>query len=229
MMAARFRDRTVRIDSTLVLADLHLGRAATSAVEAPIADGRDILVRLDDILAESVPETVVLAGDVLHSFDTVPRGVAERLEEIADRVDKAGSELILVPGNHDTMLDSVWDGSTTEAYWIDEETVVVHGDERPDAEADRYVIGHDHPTIEIQGQRHPCFLEGQGGPDGAELLVLPAFNRFTAGVPINGRSQADFQSPLVVNADALQPVVRDATVGETLRFPPLGSIRHRLS
>lgn len=229
MMAIRFRDRTVRIDSTLVLADLHLGRAATSAVEAPVADGRDILDRLDDILAESVPETVVLAGDVLHSFETVPRGVTERLEEIADRVDKAGSELIVVPGNHDTMLDSVWDGSTTEAYWIDEETVVVHGHERPDAEAHRYVIGHDHPTIEIQGQRHPCFLEGQGGPDRAELLVLPAFNRFTAGVPINGRSQADFQSPLVVDADALQPVVRDATTGETLRFPPLGSIRHRLS
>lgn len=227
-MAIHFRDRAVQIGSTLVLADLHLGRGVTSAVEAPVGDGRDVLDRLESLLAARDPETVVLAGDVLHSFETVPKGVTERLTEITGRIVEVGSELSIVTGNHDTMLESVWNGPVSDSHRIDEETVVVHGHEQPGLEADRYVIGHDHPTIEIEGQRYPCFLEGDGGPGGTELLVLPAFNRLTAGVPINGRAAADFQSPLVVDAGALAPIVRDEAAGETLRFPPLESFRHRL-
>ena len=40
--------------------------------------------------------------------------MTERLEEIADRIDKAGSELIVVPGNHDTMLESLLDEDRRE-------------------------------------------------------------------------------------------------------------------
>jgi len=35
----------------------------------------------------------------------------------------------------------------------------------------------------------------------------------------------DFRSPLVTDADALRPIVRDPDGGETLRFPPLGEFR----
>lgn len=227
-MEPTFRDRAVVVDETLVLADLHLGRAATSVVEAPVDDGSDVLDRLSALLAALELERIVLAGDVLHAFDSVPTGVADHLEAIADRIETAGAELVVLEGNHDTMLESIWDGPVSETHWLDESTVVVHGHELPTATADRYVLGHDHPAIEIEGRRHPCFLQGPGGPGGAAVLVLPAFNRFTAGVRVNGMTASDFDSPLIVDADALAPVVRDTECEETLRFPRLGQFRHRL-
>ncbi|QSG11622.1 putative phosphohydrolase, MPP superfamily [Halapricum desulfuricans] len=227
-MTVTFRDRAVLIDGTLVLADLHFGRGATSAVEAPIEDGRDMIDRLDDLLDSMAPRTVALAGDVLHAFDTVPSMVDDRLAALEERVIDANAELIVVAGNHDTMLGEVWDGPIADRYRIDDRTVVVHGHERPAVEAERYVLGHDHPAIEIQGTRRPCFLQGPGGPDGSDVLVLPSFNRFTAGVPINEMGATDFQSPLIVAADPLEPIVRDERADETLQFPPLGTFRNHL-
>lgn len=228
-MTLSFRDRALLIEDTLVVADLHLGRGKQSAVEAPVGDGQDVCERIGSLCEALEPETVVLAGDVLHAFETVPSGVEAQLRAIDEHVTAAEATLVVVTGNHDTMLEQVWAGPTTSSHWIDSETLVVHGHEQPGVEADRYVLGHDHPTIEIEGQRHPCFLQGDGGPDGSAIVVLPSFNRLTAGVVINRRYARDFQSPLVTDVDALEPIVRDETAGETLRFPPLGTFRDRLA
>jgi len=228
-MTLRFLDRALLIGDTLVCADLHLGRAETSAVEAPIGDGGDARDRLESLCDAVDPETVVLAGDILHAFETVPRGVQRRMEEIHECVTAAGAALVVLKGNHDTMLDRVWDGSVTDHHHLDAETVAVHGHEEPPVGASRYVLGHDHPAIEIEGQRYPCFLQGPGGPDEATVVVLPAFNRFTSGVVINQLHARAFQSPLVVDTDVLEPIVRDETAGETLRFPQLGAFRDQLS
>jgi len=227
-MAPTYRDRAVLLDGTLVLADLHLGRGEASPVEVPVGDGADVLERSTRLLAELDPETIVLAGDVLHAFDSVPYGVGEWLRTLRDRVHEHGADLVVVAGNHDAMLDAVYDGGAVDVHRLDDDTAVVHGHEEPGVDAGRYVLGHDHPTIEIEGQRHPCWLVGPGGPAGRDLLVLPAFNRLATGVTVNGMRAGDFQSPLVTDTGALAPVVRDADAGETLRFPPLADFRHRL-
>lgn len=227
-MTPTFRDRAVLLGGTLVLADLHLGRGESSAVEVPVGDGADVLERCTRLLAALDPDRVVLAGDVLHAFETVPSGTADTLRTLRSRVEAAGAELVVVAGNHDTMLPEVADGEISDAHWLDDSTVVVHGHEDPGIEAQRYVLGHDHPAIEIEGRRYPCWLRGPGGPDGRELLVLPAFNRLAPGVAVNAMGASDFQSPLVVDVDPLAPVVRDDDAAETLRFPPLGEFRHRL-
>ena len=228
-METRFRGRAALHGETLVVAGLHLGRGAASAVEAPVGDGADVCERLESHVESLDPDVVVIAGDVLHAFERVPRGVESRLDTLSMCVRRADARLVVVPGNHDTMLDTVWDGPTTDAHWLDDRTAVVHGHVDPDVAADRYVLGHDHPSIELAGKRRPCFLDGPGGPAGTEVLVLPAFNRFTAGVPVNEMDAGSFQSPLVTDADALAPVVRDEAAGETLRFPPLGTFRDRIS
>ncbi len=111
---------------------------------------------------------------------------------------------------------------------------VLHGHEPPavdgddPADPDLYVVGHDHPTIEIEGQRRPCYLHGRGCYRGADLLMLPPFTRLAAGTPVNGMSTADFISPLVTDADLLRPLVHDEAAAETLAFPPLGRFRELL-
>ena len=227
MDAVTFRDRATLVGDALVLADVHLGADAASNVELPLGERADVGERVAALLAQFDPAEVVVAGDLLHSFSHVPRSAADALEDLARAVREAGARLVVVRGNHDTMLDSVWDGPTETAYRVGD-AVVCHGHERPEREAALYVVGHDHPTIDIQGQRRPCWLYGEGVFRGSDVLMCPAFTRLAAGVEVNGMRARDFQSPLVTDVDAFRPVVRDEAGDETLTFPPLGELRPHL-
>jgi len=223
----RLRDRAVLIEDTLVLADLHVGRGVASNVELPVGVGEEMVDRVRALCAAFEPETIVVAGDLLHSFDSVPRLVEGTTRGLTAVARDVGAEMVVTPGNHDTMLDAVWSGPTTPEYRVGE-TVITHGHVDPAADADRYVVGHDHPTITIEGQNRPCYLAGDGVYRGADLVMLPAFSRLPAGATINAMSSADFLSPLVTQTGALAPVVCDEEAGETLEFPPLEAFRHRL-
>ncbi|MXV61068.1 metallophosphoesterase [Natronorubrum sp. JWXQ-INN-674] len=221
----------------LVVADLHLGKAADSSIDAPIDDGADVRDRLESLLARTDPDTVVVAGDVLHSFRGVPRGVERELSALEDCVDAAGASFVVTPGNHDAMLEDVFDGPTASEYRLaDGETVVCHGHERPELEATRYVVGHDHPALSVEGRKLPCFLYGPDAADGvgdeaqaeADVVMLPAFTRLAAGATVNGMRARDFQSPLVSDADRFHPAVWDDSSEEPLWFPRLGECRRLL-
>jgi putative SbcD/Mre11-related phosphoesterase len=204
---------------TLVVADLHLGRAASADVAMPVPDAQRMRDRLATLLARFQPTTTVLAGDVLHAFDEIPAGVERSLSAILGTIRGADSDVIVTPGNHDPMLDAVYDGDRTAAYRLSDGTLVCHGHEQP-ADAERYVVGHDHPAIEIEGRRYPCTLVGE--EDG--VAVLPAFSPLAAGTAVNRR--ADVQTPLVTDLAAYAPVV--TVEDETRRFPPLAELRRHL-
>ncbi len=222
-----FDDRALLVGETLVLADCHIGRGPSSNVELPVGDASDMVERVEELVATHEPNEVVVAGDLLHSFQMVPRTVEQVVESLVDAARAAGARVVVTPGNHDTMLDSVWDGPTHREYRVGN-TVVCHGHEKPAADADRYIVGHDHPTITVEGTRRPCYLVGDGVYRGADVVMVPAFNKLLRGVEVNDMTADDFMSPLVTDADAFAPVVVDEAAGETLSFPPLGEFRHRL-
>ncbi len=225
-----FQDRAVYLEATetLVVADLHFGRAATSAVDVPLDEVGDIHSRLAALLEEFEPLQVVFAGDILHSFSTVPRGVERAVTELSAQCRDAGCEPIAIRGNHDTQLESVWPGEISESVRLADGTVICHGHAEPDRHGERYLIGHDHPTIAIEGKRHPCLCVDPTGYRGRELLVLPAFTRLAGGVELN-RLRADaLQSPLIESVESLQPHIWDDEGETTLQFPPLGEFRRLL-
>jgi len=221
----RLLGRAAVVDDVLMVADLHLGRSAGSNVELPLGTGAEMIDRLTDLVDAVDPAEVVLAGDLLHSFGTVPLSVDSTVSDLRAAIRDRGARPVVTPGNHDGMLDSVWDGPTPTEYRVGD-TVVAHGHRDPETSADRYVIGHDHPAIEVEGQKRHCFLYGEGVYRGADVLMLPAFTRTTGGVAVNGMSAGEFQSPLVTDIDAFRPAVRDRE--ETLWFPPLGELRRHL-
>jgi putative SbcD/Mre11-related phosphoesterase len=225
------RDRAVYLlaAETLVLADLHVGRDAASNVHARLGEHEDLTERFDALLDHYDPTEAVIAGDLLHSFDSLPTGTAQTVHELRDLAADADCRLIVTPGNHDSMLDELWDGPTADEYPLSgTDIVVTHGHEAPETEADLYVVGHDHPTIDIEGQRHPCYLHAPDHYEGADVLMLPAFSRVPAGMRINDMSASDFQSPLIRRANAFRPIVRDESADETHEFPPLGEFRRLL-
>jgi len=225
-----FADRAVVLDGTLVVADLHLGKDAESSVEFSLGEREDLQTRLAALVERFDPEEVVFAGDVLHSFSTVPDDVPDSLAALERVVRDAGARLVVTPGNHDTMLASVWDGPDDAEYRLDDGTVACHGHAVPERDAPRYVVGHDHPKITIEGDDWPCYLFGEGVHRGADVLVLPAFTRLASGVSVNGgygRGTLE-RSPLVSDIDRFRPVVRDEAGDETRTFPPLGEFRRLL-
>ena len=225
-----FRDRAAYLPETdaLVLADLHLGKGEATDVELPLT-GR-VIERVDALLDWCDPETVVLAGDVLHAFSYVTDRVADSFAALRERL--ADVDLRVVAGNHDTCLDGLCRpaGSNPsidvlDAHRLRDGTLVCHGHEAPCETADRYVVGHDHPAIVIEGKRRPCYLYGESVYRGADVLVLPAFNPLARGTVVNRLSRGDPSSPLLADVRAFRPIVRDEDADETYVFPPLRAAR----
>jgi len=223
-------DRAVYLDDAdaVVLADLHCGRGDASRVAAPIDAGESIRQRVHTLLDRFAPATIVFAGDLLHSFDRLPRTAADAIEGLwADCVDD-GTEVLAVEGNHDSRLADCWPGSVAEAVTLDDGTVVCHGHAQPEQRGHRYVVGHAHPAITIEGVKRPCYLFGEAAYRGDELLVLPAFTTLAGGVDITDRRADGLPSPLVSTLGSLQPVVWDDEDDDTLWFPPLRRLRRLL-
>lgn len=224
--ACVLRDRALYVpdERTLVLADVHLGRDRASNVQLPLGERRDLLDRLEALLSRFEPREVVVAGDLLHSFDRLPRAVERSLRETEALIDDAGARLVVTRGNHDSMLGSVFDRVVSE-YAVGD-LLVCHGHEHPRSEAGASgtVIGHVHPAITIEGRKHPCYLRGP--TDEGETLVLPAFTRLAGGVDVS-RTRS-FRSPLLGPPSTYRPIVRDEADDETLTFPPLGEFRSLL-
>jgi metallophosphoesterase superfamily enzyme len=86
-------------------------------------------------------------------------------------------------------------------------------------------VGHEHPVIQIEMERLPCFLYGRKALSGKDLIMLPAFNPLCQGVTINHVEGRDFMSPLLKKVDTgeLSPVVE--VQGEVMVFPGLQKLR----
>lgn len=224
-MQVEYRDRAAYLSetSTLVVADLHLGRLSASQVDAPLDEYDHVLDRLRSHLDALDPETLVVAGDLLHVHGSVPGRTAAVVDTLVSDSTDRGVDPVFVRGNHDTLLDSLdleQPGlRTVDEYRVSDDVVVCHGHEEPSADASTYVIGHEHPAIRVEGARHACFLRGDEAYQGADVVVLPAFSYSARGTLVNGLGAG--MSPLVADLGCFRPVV----VGEeAYEFPPLESL-----
>ena len=186
----------------VVVADLHVGRAAASNVGLLLDERADLLSRLRRTVEATEPETVVFAGDLLHRFGDPTRRAVGTVRSLAGLVRTAGARPVAVAGNHDSRLGAAWPGPVHDAYRLRDGTVV------------------------SAGRKRDCFLAGDGQVRDRPVVVLPAFSAFARGLRIERRERID--SPLVTDLDALRPGVVDGDAGETLWFPSLGEVRHHL-
>jgi hypothetical protein len=214
----------VREIDLCVVSDVHIGLAETlyqQGLHFPLHEEETLLERFGAVLDRFNPAVFVLDGDIFHAFDRVSRAARETFAAVLATL-RAECEVVLVTGSHDTMLPAVA-GGTVERYDRGGYTVV-HGD-RPVGDHGTLVIGHDHPAIEIDMARFPCFLYGEGVVGGKDLVVMPAANPLSPGVTVNHAKGRDFLSPILRRVDTgrLQPVVE--VDGEVVVLPPLAGIR----
>jgi DNA ligase-associated metallophosphoesterase len=165
---------------TLVVADLHWGKAATfraSGIPIPAGTTEADLGRLSAAVTRTAARRLVILGDLFHArAGRVPRTLGTIA---AWRAAHPNLEVLLVRGNHDRHA-----GDPPAEFGFD----VVNGPHplgpfvlrhEPAPSPDGYVLaGHLHPGVRLHGPgrqsvRLPCFAFGRS------VALLPAFSEFT--------------------------------------------------
>ncbi|MEO7100477.1 MAG: ligase-associated DNA damage response endonuclease PdeM [Luteolibacter sp.] len=168
------------ISSTLIVADIHLGKsAAFRAKGLPVPEGdtaRDF-ARLIELAGKCRASHLVIAGDLFHS----PSGITPELETaLGDFIHSLGLPVTLVLGNHDAKIRQLPAGLEVLPHLDLEGNIrVIHDPHHAEGEQ-LSISGHWHPVVKIpDGKRTslrlPCFLYRNN------TLVLPAFGSFTGG------------------------------------------------
>ena len=167
--------------STLVVADLHWGKAATFrsvGIPIPIGTTSDDLARLDSALQRTHARRMVVLGDLFHA--KAGRIASHTLAELRRWRNLAGNfEILLVRGNHDRHAGDP--PSDLHINCVNAPAYVppfVFRHEPADSTGAYGLAGHIHPGLTLVGrglQREtlPCFLVGK------TAAVIPAFGSFT--------------------------------------------------
>jgi DNA ligase-associated metallophosphoesterase len=171
---------------TLIVADVHWGKAATfRAAGIPIPGGTttEDLARLDRALQRTGARRLAVLGDLFHA--RAGRVATRTLATLrAWREGTARLEIQLVRGNHDRHAgDPPGDLgiNCVVAPAFLPPFVLRH---QPAASPQGYTLaGHVHPALVVSGpalqrERLPCFLVRP------HLALLPAFGSFTGSAPV---------------------------------------------
>jgi putative SbcD/Mre11-related phosphoesterase len=217
------------------VADIHIGIEAALQAEGfamPLDEEKELLNKFRGIVQRFNPKVMVLDGDVLHEFSVIRRNARKSFDRIMLALLASVDEVVALTGSHDRMLESALqgiEGIRCEPYYFNGGVLFTHGDLVPERASEKdvevIVIGHDHPSLDVEMKKEPCFLYGKKVWRGKDVLVLPAFNPLCAGTAINRMDSWDFLSPFIRESDigAYRPVI--VVEGETLEFPPLREFR----
>lgn len=200
--------------ATLLVADVHLGKAAAfraMGVPVPEATTAATLGRLDALIGALRPATLCVLGDLLHAPASQAPSVIDALAAWRER--HAGVRVVLVRGNHDARAGDPPPRCAIDVVdepWRHAGLSLRHEPPGQGAAADEgyCVAGHLHPVLRLYGRgdalRLPCFWVRE------RCTVLPAFGDFTGGWAI----EASATDRLFVTDDARVHEVPRITKGK---------------
>jgi len=170
----------VQNQQTLVVSDLHLGKAAHFRKHGiPISKNihQNDLTTLSELLTLTQAKRLLVIGDLFHSE---LNGEWALFKEFIEK--HAEVKMILVAGNHDRYTKSLIKESMEvyESEYRIDRLLFTHEPLIPNAiEAPFYnICGHIHPAVVLRGNgrqkmKLPCFFFGK------KQGILPAFGKFT--------------------------------------------------
>jgi DNA ligase-associated metallophosphoesterase len=173
---------------TLLVADLHLGKAATfrsKGIPVPEGSAQKDLARLALLVAATRAKRLVVLGDLFHAKSGCTDEVFA--EFAAARAGFSDTAVLLVAGNHDRSVGRLPAGLGIDSILRTHDEPPFHfvhepGTPLPEPDRDEpfTIAGHLHPVIALaspSGDRltERCFVAEPG------LLVMPAFGSFTGG------------------------------------------------
>jgi uncharacterized protein len=194
----------IRASRTLIVADLHWGKAAAfraQGVPVPRGTTQTGLDRLDAAIVDSGADQLLILGDLFHARTSMHPETTATLERW--RVTRGELAITLVRGNHDYHAGDP--PASLRITCVDAPLLfgpfALH--HHPCDDASGYVLaGHVHPVVQLRGRGRqqltlPCFAFGARGG------LLPAFGEFTGGGVID---QRDYDRTFVIADDTVVPL-----------------------
>jgi uncharacterized protein len=175
----------------LLVADLHLGKEVSfqaASLPVPLGSTDQTLQRLDQIIHQQQPRTVMILGDLMHARRGATESVVDGLRQLIDRRPEITWKLI--EGNHDRRMRRGLADVSLEwlqpPYWV-EPFWMLHDAERefalavarhPDGRPCLAMAGHVHPAVRVptaprRSERVRVFHVQ------SHCITLPAFGSFT--------------------------------------------------
>jgi putative SbcD/Mre11-related phosphoesterase len=189
-------DLALYFDSTLVIADVHIGYEEAlnkQGILVPRLQFEEIVKRIVAIFRQLKGrklKTIVVNGDLKHEFGTISEQEWRNTLKFLDLLSKYCKEIVLIKGNHDTILGPI--AKKRNVKIVDSISVgkvlVTHGDKIPNTikNFDTVIIGHEHPAVSLKEgprvEQYKCFLKGRY--KGKNLIVQPSFNPIIEGTDI---------------------------------------------
>ena len=170
---------------SLIVADIHLGKAATfreRGLAVPEGSNASDLGRLKGIIDLKKPKQLVIAGDLFHSADGLSSSTIELFQEWLKNLELP---VLLTEGNHDrrSWFSHYRFPIDVSPYLRLDGLTITHDPE--DLSVTEYgIAGHLHPGIRIkeaprQSLKIAGFLVRR-----KKHLILPAFSEFTGIGPL---------------------------------------------
>ena len=169
-------------ENTLMLADVHLGKDShfrKNGIAIPKVSQNDLL-RMRKLLENHQPNTMLILGDLFHSYSREEyEGFRELVEAFPD------TQFRYVAGNHDALAlkkedcpKNLWFGKE----WEQREFRFVHYITEKSSETFTFQ-GHIHPQVQVKLNRNqwykfPALVIQE------DRATLPAFGRFTGGYKV---------------------------------------------
>jgi len=178
---------------SLVVADLHLGKAATfrkRGLAIPEGSNASDLSRLHGLINQEKPNQLVIAGDLFHSADGLGRST---IESFQDWLEQLTLPVILTEGNHDRRSWFERHKFPIEVTpELEEGDLIITHDPADLPNGQPGIAGHLHPGVRVkESPRQSIRVAGFFLRD-AKHLILPAFSEFTGIHPLKVSGEDQF-------------------------------------
>jgi len=217
--------------NTIIISDLHIGYEESlgkQGVLVPRLQYKQLIKKLDWVLSQVKVDKVVFNGDIKHEFGTISKQEWRELLRLIDYFLKKNIEIVVVKGNHDTILGPIAKTRNIREYKEIRHNgiLITHGDYVPEKLEKTIIIGHEHPAITLKEgakqEKFKCFLKGKFKK--STLIVQPSMNPLIEGTDV---SKEQFLSPFLKELSMFEVFVVNEKSHEILSFGKLINFRDR--
>lgn len=180
----------------LVFGDLHIGYEESlneQGVFLPRVQFKETMKDLKKIFEKiGKVEKIIILGDLKHEFGNISSQEWKDVRAVLDFLKRKCGRIVLVKGNHDTILGPIAEREELEIadYYVDGGVCFLHGHRLfpacLDKEIEMLVLGHRHPAVllsdKYKKEKYKCFLVGRWKRKG--VVILPSFFPFVEGSDI---------------------------------------------
>lgn len=174
----------------LIIADFHLGYEEAlnqEGILVPRTMVKEINKELNQLFRKIrvKPKTIVINGDLKHEFGQISEQEWRESLAILDLLMKKSKDVVLIKGNHDTILGPIAKRKNLEIknFYCADDICILHGHkifldkQIYNKKIKTLIIAHEHPAVSLRegakSEIYKCFLLGKW--KSKKLIVMPSF------------------------------------------------------